>query len=1130
MAPELAQKFPNIRTYAGQGVSDPSASVRFDLTAQGFRAQIMSAKGTSYIDPSNAGLGEAAPTGAYAVYARNAYERNHNEPGHVCEWKPESEDELGLGGATPAPRPSPSRISSGESLRTFRLALAATGEYSAAQGGTVPLALSAMVSTMNRVNGIYEREISARMVLVANTDRLIYTNADTDPYTNGNGSTLLGENQANVNTIIGEANYDIGHVFSTGGGGVASLGSLCATGRKAAGVTGQNNPIGDAFDVDFVAHEMGHQFNGPHTFNSSTGSCAGGNRSAGSAYETGSGVSIMAYAGICGAEDLQPNSEDYFHRASLNSILNFVATACGVATPTGNTPPIVIAPPNVTVPKLTPFTLTASGSDVNNDSLTYLWEQFDLGTATSGGVQLTDVGNRPLFRPMDPIASPSRTFPDMRFVLNNANVPPASAPLPGGTTAFYTGEAMASTARVLNFRVTARDNRVNGGGTNEASVAVTVDANSGPFVLTAPNTSAALAGGSTQTVTWNVAGTDQAPVNSAFVNILLSIDGGLSFTLPLGFSLPNNGSASVTLPSVVTNKARVKIESADNIFFDVSDVDFAISVAGNTAPSITASGALSTTQGAPLISGVVANVSDTQDPAGALQISASGAPPELAVSVTNNAGAITLNAAASCSLVAPTSGAKPYPVVLTVTDAQGARNVTSVNVNVGTNVRPTIGSYVGQIMSLASTASFSPSAPPQDGNNNLVGMLVAPSSLPGGGTVTVAANGVVTVTTTATTTFGTYTIRASANDACGGQRTAQFNVSVLPAAATLSLLSQTVNTSGAPNVLIEPNECNTLSLSLGNGGAATAGSISSVLSTTTPGVTITQARSGYQSIPALTNAANITAYEVSTAPTVACFSTIALRQTVTYAGTTTPSVFDFTLPVGRPAGQAYAYTTSTGASISPGGSLVAGSNVDDAVFPFTVPADFNFSVFNTPIAGGSTITLSTNGNVQFAPTGTNAYTNLNLPVLESPGQGVTGTFPASAPTIFAYWNDIDLVGTGGIFTELSGTAPNRVLKIEWRGIDLEVSNAAVKVALLLREGSNVFDVVYQNAAIANGTSTTIGAQANSTGPNFSVFGFNQAGLLVPGTKITAAFPAAICSPGPGVCFVDPNILFKDGFE
>ncbi|MEO8288050.1 MAG: reprolysin-like metallopeptidase [Chloroflexota bacterium] len=291
MESPLAAKYPQIKTYLGQGMDDRTATVRFDRTPRGFHAMILAASGVVFIDPYQKG-----DITNYISYYKSDY-----VPG-PDDLMSESNVDM----SAPYQPPSNGPVTPvGPQLRTYRLALAATGEYTAFYGGTVPGALAGMVTSVNRVTGVYEREVAVRMVLVANTDLLIYTDPNTDPYTNNNGSAMLGQNQTNIDAVIGNANYDIGHVFSTGGGGVASLGVPCRTGFKARGVTGSSAPVGDPFDIDYVAHEMGHQYGANHTFNGTTSNCGGGNRSGAHAFEPGSGSTIMAYAGICGAEDLQ---------------------------------------------------------------------------------------------------------------------------------------------------------------------------------------------------------------------------------------------------------------------------------------------------------------------------------------------------------------------------------------------------------------------------------------------------------------------------------------------------------------------------------------------------------------------------------------------------------------------------------------------------------------------------------------------------------------------------------------------------------------------------------------------------------------------------------------------------------
>ncbi|HBL31788.1 MAG TPA: hypothetical protein DD490_33615 [Acidobacteria bacterium] len=564
LEPALADRFRDLRTFTLQGIDDPTATGRLSLTPLGLHALVLSASGTVLLDPYR--KGEMSPV--VASFKRDA-RRSAGEPFH-CDVPAESE------GARPVSAGPPGRlaVASGTQLRTYRLALAGTGEYTAAvcapDPAGVACGLAAMVVSMNRVNAVYEREVALRMVLVGNNNLVVYTDGATDPYTNGSGVTMLGENQTNLNTVIGSANYDVGHVFSTGGGGVASLQVPC-TASKARGVTGQANPVGDPFDIDYVAHEMGHQFGGSHTFNGTTGNCSG-NRSSSSAYEPGSGTTIMAYAGICGAENLQPHSDDTFHTRSFDQIVAFstgvTGTSCAAVTATGNTPPTVNAGPAFSIPKQTPFTLTGSGADGDGDALTYLWEEFDLGSAAPPNDDVAAV--RPIFRTFVPLTVPSRTFPRLADLLGN-------------TTTL--GESLPTRGRTMTFRLTVRDNRTGGGGVNWASTTVAVDATAGPFVITQPNTALSWLGGGGQTVTWNVAGTTAAPVSCANVAIDLSTDGGLTFPVALAASTANDGTEAVTLPNTPTPQARVRVSCVGNVFFDLSNVNFTILAGGPPAPA-----------------------------------------------------------------------------------------------------------------------------------------------------------------------------------------------------------------------------------------------------------------------------------------------------------------------------------------------------------------------------------------------------------------------------------------------------------------------------------------------------------------------------------------------------------------
>lgn len=550
MEPALADKFSDIKTYSIKGIDDPYATGKIDITMHGFHAMILSVRGDYFIDPFSKNENEI-----YISYFKKDFITNKT---FECSFDPELNDNS-------EPVNVSGEITSGTQLRTYRLACASTGEYTTYHGGTVAGGLAAIVTTINRVNGVYEKDFSARMVLIGNNNLIVYTSSSTDPYTNNNGSTMLGQNQTNLDNVIGTANYDFGHVVSTGGGGVANLRVICVNGQKARGVTGSGAPIGDPFDIDYVAHEMGHQFGGNHSFNSTTSSCGGGNRNASTAWEPGSASTIMGYAGICGSSNLQNNSDAYFHSGNFTEMASFIqygsGSVCPVTTETGNTPPVVTVPAGgFTIPIRTPFKLTGSATDAENpNSLTYCWEEMDLGPA---GVPNGPSGNAPIFRSFKPDTVPTRTFPKLSNLLNNTQT---------------IGELLPTYTRTLSFRLTVRDNSVAGGGNNYELTEFNVTETAGPFKVTLPDTTSVTWNTNIpQTITWNVANTNASPVNCQNVNLLLSTNGGNSYFYTLLTNTPNDGSETINLPSVNSTQCRIKVESADNIFFDISNYNFTL--------------------------------------------------------------------------------------------------------------------------------------------------------------------------------------------------------------------------------------------------------------------------------------------------------------------------------------------------------------------------------------------------------------------------------------------------------------------------------------------------------------------------------------------------------------------------
>jgi hypothetical protein len=585
--PGLEAKFPEIRTFAGQGIDDRYANIRLDFNPYwGFSAQILSINGRVLVDAYSRGdINYYMSYNMHDAKSPHAFNCLTND-NLLATLKP------GQGGSSNFTEATgPCR---GTQLMTYRLVVACTGEYAqAVGGGTAAGTHAAIVTAVNRINQVYESELSVHVNLVANNNLVEYLNPSSDPYLN-DADTDLDTNTPNVNSVIGAANYDYGHLFCTTDGGVAYRPSVCSTtgatsgvGGKAGGLTGLPNPVGDPFYIDYVAHEMGHQFGGNHTFNSTTGSCGGGNRSAVAAYEVGSATTIMGYAGICGANNIQPNSDPYFHTNSFDEASNHISGAggCGVSSATGNTLPVITAMNNngVSIPVGTPFTLTGAATDADGDAVSYDWEEWDLGTAGNWDAGATST-TAPLFKSRIPKASGSRTFPDIAVIL--AGYPATPAATMGGLK----GETLPQVARALKFRLTVRDNRAGGGGVvtggNGCQTGFTAPfqinvVGSQPFLVTVPNGGESYAAGSSQNITWNVAGTNAAPVSAANVKISLSTDGGLTYPTVLTASTPNDGTESLVIPGPATTTAKIKVEAVGNIFFDISNANFTITAPVN---------------------------------------------------------------------------------------------------------------------------------------------------------------------------------------------------------------------------------------------------------------------------------------------------------------------------------------------------------------------------------------------------------------------------------------------------------------------------------------------------------------------------------------------------------------------
>jgi hypothetical protein len=583
----FSRKYPDIHTYVLYHVSDSRISGRMMITDTYLHIVLLDGKGITLIRPDDL----ANPQG----YSMGTFDEE-NAGGQMEEYCNQSEDAELERIRSRGKANNSSRNSSGFSnaiRRTYNLAVVTTGEFHDANGGSIAAASAVVVASVNAIQAIYDRELSIRFTLLT---PFVYTDYLTDPFdpTSATSRTLQAANAVGINFASGT--YDIGHVFHDqdqgpgpyfAGGGVAGLGVVCQSGitgvgaglQKGRGWSGSFNNTSSSW-YRLAAHEFGHMFDANHTFNGSGGSCTLGNISNTTSYEIASGTTIMSYRGICGTGQNVPSSgelDHYFHANSLDEMLAYVASSgtCATTAATGNTAPVANANPGAmtyTIPAETPFTLTGAGTDIDGDDLTYTWEQFDEdgagATPTQGftGAVAAASAIAPLFRSYPPSSSPARTFPEISNIL-------------AGTNAGVTFEALPNATRTMNFVLTVRDNNASGGGVNCAATTVGVDATTGPFLVTSQNvaTNWTANGANTATITWDVAGTTGGSVNCANVDILFSIDGGITFPYTLASATLNDGSHMITIPSYSTYAGRIKVQCSDNIFFDINNDDIVLS-------------------------------------------------------------------------------------------------------------------------------------------------------------------------------------------------------------------------------------------------------------------------------------------------------------------------------------------------------------------------------------------------------------------------------------------------------------------------------------------------------------------------------------------------------------------------
>ena len=570
LAPEIAIKYPNIKTYIGFSLDNPGGRIRFSVTPQGLKTMsTYPNKPALFTVPLNKG-----DESLYITYDRSmridskkdfeCLTENENVPiKEIISFNRDANDQI---------------------LRTLRIAISTTGEYTNfwddgddTNGDAQEDALAALVSTLNRTNEVFEVDMAITFQLVTGTE-IIYPTSSTDPYTGSFNSQL----QSTLTSEVGESNYDIGHLFNYGGnnGNAGCIGCVCVDGQKGSGFSSHSftdNDGGpnmdDFFDIDYVPHEIGHQMGGNHTFSQS-------NEGTGVNYEPGSGTTIMGYAGITGANDVQDHSDPYFHYGTINQVLNNLDTrTCWTSSEITNNPPVADAGDDYTIPQGTAFKLVGSATDSDEeDVLTYTWEQVDSGTTTSSNFGPTKTSGA-VWRSRPPSSNPIRYMPVRSRVLSGE----LTEANPQETEDNTSWETVSTVGRALNFALTVRDrSETNGVGQFPQSdfdfMTVTVDGDSGPFAVTSQTTNETWNVGESQTVTWDVAGTDTGSVNTSSVNIYLSTDGGLTFPFLAASNVANDGSHTFSVPPADgdSDQLRVMVEGNDNIFYAINSTNFTL--------------------------------------------------------------------------------------------------------------------------------------------------------------------------------------------------------------------------------------------------------------------------------------------------------------------------------------------------------------------------------------------------------------------------------------------------------------------------------------------------------------------------------------------------------------------------
>ncbi|MCW5517826.1 reprolysin-like metallopeptidase [Muriicola sp. Z0-33] len=548
LSPALEAKYPGIKSYRGYAQNNKQDKIYFSLSHNGIEAMMVNA------DEENSFLQKTTREGkTYVLYNRE--DEISTDKNFICSTKANIGKSANL---------STAKLADDQLLRKYRIAVSATGEYTQFHGGTVADALGAINATLTRVNVVFEADLAVTLELVANTDAVIFTDGTTDPY-NGNLNTQV---QNTLTANIGATNYDVGHLFhrAPDNGNSGFIGSVCVDNQKGSAFASALIPQGDRFDLDYVAHELGHQFGANHTWSFD-------DEGTSVQAEPGSGTTIMGYAGIAGEDNVALNGDDYFHYFSILQIAQYLeTTSCAVTTALSNTPPVISPTGDFIIPRSTAFVLSGSATDVDTgDVLTYAWEQIDNGVVTSSNFG----PNRPNganFRSQQPSTSPNRYFPKLTEVAQG-NLTQSN---PSLNSAW---ETVSDVSREFNFALTVRDNAAGGGQVVSDLVKVDVINSSGPFAVTSQVATETYVAGTVQTVSWDIANTNKSPINAQFVDIFLSTDGGITFPLTLDEDVINDGEHEIIIPGTATVAGRIMVKARNNIFFAVNAANFTIDTA-----------------------------------------------------------------------------------------------------------------------------------------------------------------------------------------------------------------------------------------------------------------------------------------------------------------------------------------------------------------------------------------------------------------------------------------------------------------------------------------------------------------------------------------------------------------------